>query len=262
MSFFAKKKKDKKCKESSDEFIINLSNIDISKIDKTFNVENIRDFDTKTMTFDSREHTSLEKLGISSIQKEPVKTILSNTKKKIHTYVSLIDIVSNKKLPEKTDIPCFGCHRKFSTQPIGIPIEFHSSYYKSANDPTKIKILTQTEKNNLPTSSIVNLDYFDTDGIVCSFNCIVSVLEDSPSPIYKKSNHLMYILYKILFGKYPAQKIIRSPSWKMRREYGGPLTDEEFEKSLQEIKFTDMHHKFGLLNPVGRIFEAIDCEGT
>lgn len=267
-SFFGKSKKPVKKKTCQDEFTFTLSNIDTAKIDKDFNMEKMREFgcDISGKSVDIGEGTSLENLGISSLKKEPLITVVSKDRKKIYTYLSMIDIVTNKKMPDITTIPCHGCHRKFSSQPIGIPIEFHPSYYVSKNDTTKIRRLTTKDRENLekdPANNIVVMDYFDTEGVVCSFNCIISCIEDSPSAIYKKTPYLISMMYKMIFGKYPEQKIIKSPSWRMREEYGGPLSDEEFEKSLQTIQFVDTHQCQKVqrtMNPIGRIFEVKDVD--
>jgi hypothetical protein len=270
-SFFGKSKKTIKKKSTQDEFTFTLSNIDVAKIDKDFNMEKMKEFGCditgKTnIIFDGGEGTSLEKLGISSLRREPITTIVSKDKKKIHSYLSLMDIVNGKKIPESTNIPCHGCRRKFTSQPLGIPIDFHPSYYVSKNDPTKIKRLTTRERDILsedPENNIVTMDYFDTEGIVCSFNCIISCIEDSPSPVYKKTPYLITMMYKMIFGKYPDQKICKSPSWKLRDEYGGPLSDDEFERSLQTIQFTDTHQcrmVQMVTNPVSRIFELRDID--
>lgn len=266
MSFFGGKTKKSTKKSSEEEFTFTLSNIDVAKIDKNFNMDKMKDFgccDKNNIVFE--ETTSLEKLGISSLRREPITTTIAKDKRKIHTYITLIDIVSNKQIPTETNIPCHGCHRKFKSQPIGIPIDFHPSFYQSKNDITKIKRLTTNEKNNIDKQSlnIVENDYFDTEGIVCSFNCIITCIEDNPSPIYKKTPSLISLLYKKIFDVYPDQKILKSPSWKMRDEYGGPLSDKEFEQSLQTIQFSDTNQcqkVQRLLNPIGKIFDIKEID--
>lgn len=270
-SFFGKSKKTTKKKSTQNEFDFTLTNIDVVKIDKDFNMEKMKEFGCditgkSNIIFDTGEGTSLEKLGISSLRREPITTIVAKDKKKIYSYLSLVDIVTGKRIPEETKIPCHGCRRKFSSQPMGIPIDFHPSYYVSKNDQTKIKRLTTRERERLetdPENNIIVMDYFDTEGIVCSFNCIISCIEECPSPIYKKTPYLISMLYKMIFGKYPDQKILKAPSWKMREEYGGPLTDNEFERSLQTIQFTDTHQCQRVqrtINPVSRIFEVKDID--
>ncbi len=211
--------------------------------------------------------TSLEKLGISSFRKEPLTTILTKEKTKLQTYITMIDLVNKKKLPIKTNIPCHGCRRKFSSQPIGIPIKYYPSEYASKNDPTKIKKLTINERKTLENTDkkdqILFLEYFDCEGIICSFNCIYLAIEESPSPIYKETTSLIPKMYNMIFGIYPVVRITKSPSWKLREEYGGPLNDIEYEKSLQIVQFTDTEQIYKvqkLIHPVGKIFDVKDVK--
>ena len=103
MSFFGgKTKKSTKKKTSDEEFTFTLSNIDIAKIDKNFNMDKMKDFGCdKNIIFE--ETTSLEKLGISSLKREPITTIIAKDKRKIYTYLTLIDIISNKQIPIETN---------------------------------------------------------------------------------------------------------------------------------------------------------------
>lgn len=262
-SFFNGKKKTSK--KTSEEFIFNLQNIDVARIDKDFNMNVMKNInDVNDLIFEPEvESTSLEKLGISSLKTEPITTIVSKDKIKLQTFTTMKDYTTNMKIPLSTDIPCFGCHRRFKTVPLGIPIEYHPSIYISKNDCTRIKRITVTERKKLQQgeNKVVELEYFDVDGIVCSFNCMLSVIDDNPSPLYKKSRSLIPIMYKMIFDCYPKDKIIKAPSWRMRQEYGGCISDEEFVSNLQTIQFTDMHQiekTLRLMNPVGRVFKVED----
>ena len=137
MSFFKKK--------SDGKNTFTLKGINPSGIDKKFNIG----FDDDIIFEDEdTKKTSIEKLGISSLSKEPLLTIVVKEKTKLQTFISLFDIVKKTRLPLKTDIPCFGCRRRFTTPPLGVPIEYHPAIYISKNDSTKIKRITRTESNN------------------------------------------------------------------------------------------------------------------
>jgi hypothetical protein len=265
MTFFGgKTKKTSKKKTQNDEFAFTLTDIDVPKLDTDFHIERMKNIGDG-IVFDMGESTSLERLGISTLRREPLITTIAEDKRKIYTYVSLYDIVTKKQLPAKTNICCYGCRRRFTTQPIGIPIEFHQSVYVSKTD-AKIRRLTERERLELQkdeNNTIVEMDYFDTEGIVCSFNCIYLCIEESPSSLYKKTHELITKLYQMIFGDYPTEKINKAPNWRLREEYGGPLSDEEFEKTLQTIQFIDAHqiHRVQrLMSPVGRVYEARDID--
>jgi hypothetical protein len=87
---------------------------------------------------------------------------------------------------------------------------------------------------------ILTKQFFETEGVFCSFNCIVSYLEDNRNnPLYQNSYNLVYFMYKMIFGEFPNFNIVKSPSWKLRNEYGGPLSDEDYEKYIQNIPIID-----------------------
>ncbi len=149
---------------------------------------------------------------------------------KIKTYVTMTDYVLNQKLPLQTNIPCNCCHRSFNTCPIGIPVKV---------------------KNGI----------FYTDGIYCSFNCMIAIVEDYKDPLHAESIPLINLMYKEIFGEFPKQRIIKSAGWRSRKLYGGWLTDEEFEQTLQTIEFKDIHQLkklTTLMKPLGRIYEVRD----
>jgi hypothetical protein len=281
VSFFGGKKKksngrariaDKNSKQhntaklESHEFMFNLQNIDVARIDKDFNMDEMKNIGEPIgLIFNLDDHgTSLEKLGISSLKNEPIITYFPNDKTKLQMYITMKDVTSKQCLPRKTDIPCFGCHRVFSHIPLGVPIEYYPSIYTSKNNITKIKKITTNERKKLEndkSNDITILEYFDTDGVACSFNCIVRLIEDYPSPLYKKSASLIPKMYKKILGNYPKGKIIKSPSWRLLERYGGCISDEEFETNLQTIKFTDTNQiskTLKIMNPVGRIFNIED----
>src|SRR6185437_17090806 len=118
MSTFFSGKKSTKKKTSSEELTFTLKNIDVAKIDKNF-INEMRNIETTDLIFDVEDEkgTSLEKLGISSLRREPMTTIVEKEKIKLQTFTAMIDYSTNGRLPLKTNIPCFGCHRKFSTIP-------------------------------------------------------------------------------------------------------------------------------------------------
>jgi hypothetical protein len=117
-----------------------------------------------------------------------------------------------------------------------------------------------SDVNNNKYHKILTKDFFETDGIFCSFNCIVSFIEEnSYNPLYQNSNHLLYLMYKHIFGYFPNKPFIRSPSWKLRKEYGGILSDEDYEKFVQTIPIIESKQTKSSLNQMKSeiIFEIL-----
>lgn len=152
--------------------------------------------------------------------------------------IPLVDYIYNKKLPPTTDIPCHWCRRKFKTCPLGVPINF-----KKAG-------------SILPDGAIIANDMFITDSIACSFNCIVSIVNESTSALYRNSPYLINRMYYCIFQQLPfAEGIQPAPSWKLRKECGGSLTDEEYENITQLSVVTDTYQTVDLFSPCIHFFE-------
>jgi len=124
----------------------------------------------------------------------------------------------------------------------------NNSELNECNNSLKESVSKETDKNLIKKNiencdinnnryhKILTKDFFETDGIFCSFNCIVSFIEEnSYNPLYQNSNHLIYLMYKHIFGHFPNKPFIRSPSWKLRKEYGGILSDDDYDKFVQTV---------------------------
>jgi hypothetical protein len=149
--------------------------------------------------------TILENLSLSKENLKPSDTINSENNT-LNLYYSIYK--ENKKLDiRKTDICCYHCRHNFNMQPLSIPIK----YYPKENK-------------------------FDSDGVFCSFNCMLAYIHERNSFIYKDSGCHINLLYKMLYGV-KNSKIIPAPSWKLLKNYGGTLSIEEFRKTFDTISF-------------------------
>lgn len=226
-----------------------LFEIDDSKIDHFF-IQSPKEFlknsTTSTTSLLSQCQSSIQDLGFN-VRNEPMKTILVADKINIKHYITMIDL-NRMCMPVKTTIPCFGCHRIFNTIPLGIPLKYIPSF-------TSIEDGIIENNNN-------SKEYFEVDGITCSFNCILRVIEDdSNNSLYRNSRLLVPLLYFKIFGIYPPKKIIPSPSWKLRELYGGPLNEEDYSKTLQQIEIVDskqIDYITGTMRPQRHIFNVYD----
>ena len=114
----------------------------------------------------------------------------------------------------------------------------------------------QKEKDS---HKLVSRSFYETTGIVCSFNCMWSYLDENYNdPMFANSKHLIYSLYKHIFGDFPSQSFTRSPSWKLRKEFGGPLADEDYQKCIQNIVIIDSKQtKNNNQNKTEHIYEVL-----
>jgi hypothetical protein len=196
------------------------------------------------------------------IIKEPDVSVsfYEDNKKEYSCLVTMVNF-ENNKLPDKTNIKCFWCRHNFDSIPLGCPIKYSNnviekSYishitkgeYFMRENITKNKLKNigfDTETCRMKNSavidginiSLIRESFYLTDGIFCSFNCILSYIKDNNhNVLYKESYYLLKSLYLSLIGK-KMEKIIPAPSWKLLNEYGGPLSIENYRNSFNKVEY-------------------------
>lgn len=216
-------------------------NIDPVHVDKEFkimdkSIENQEKFNPMV--------TRLEDLGIDE-KKIIVEPDVSIPSSNFYLFNSLKDFSEAKCLPNVSPYPCFHCTEMFNTTPLGIPLEFISSYYEttssSEKDGTTIfyrkdicskKDMEQAKKNGL---NIIKRDYFRVDGNFCSFPCMISYIKYHPSSRYTNVVHMIKHMHLLMY-KLPL-KFCSAPDIRLLKKYGGHLTIEEF-RSPDGRKYT------------------------
>ena len=239
----------------------------------SFNNNNVESEKNETSKLIDKNYTTINKLNFNSLSSEPTLTYIQKDKFKLYNYNIMIDINTQNLVNHSCNIPCFYCRRKFEHVPLGIPVRYYPSLYilndnslqtskysfnykentikLNKNERERLlNILTNNpdivyenkheSKEQKREHKIITKNFFETDGIFCSFNCIVSFIEEnSNNPLYQNSYNYSYLMYKHIFGDYPSYPFIRSPSWKLRKEYGGPLSDEDYNKYIQSIPIVE-----------------------
>ena len=190
--------------------------------------------------------TKLENIGISEQKAFNYNTLVKNESIICNSYNCMNDINSQKILSihdinkNGINIHCWWCRHSIPEHiyPIGCPIKYHSG--------------SNSDKE----------EYFDTEGIFCSFNCVISYNNDvSQNNIrYRETGGLIYLLYKKLFGIYPYQMNIKPAlSWKVLKNYGGDMTIQEYRSTFQ--KLDNISQNFvGSFNSVMKSSSAIFVE--
>jgi hypothetical protein len=198
-----------------------LKNINQAELDKKYNMKEVKKslednliedvFETKFVDEKKRKvtkksdvsklQTELESLGISDAKPKGYETMVCNNVK-LKSYVCF-------KTGELTnDLKCWWCRHStpLEFQPLGVPLKYSNGI-------------------------------FDTEGVVCSFNCMFAYIhENNNNILYKDSEGLGYLLYKSIFKEFPYKMSInRAPTWKLLKEYGGSLTIEEFRKMFNTV---------------------------
>jgi hypothetical protein len=201
---------------------------------------------------------------------------LDESKKNHKCSVTMVNILG-QSLPQYTDIHCFWDKHSFDNIPIGCPIKFVSptivkSYfseitkdnYSIRENISNIKkqellsIINNTiEDKSCKKIDLIDTEYYQTDGIFCSFNCLLSFIDDnSINPLYYNSKNLLLKMYKDYFGK--IGNIEKAPHWRLLKSYGGHLSIDDFRNSFYKIEYISTGNTLSNIPkciPIGHIFE-------
>lgn len=169
-------------------------------------------------------------------------------KSRVRHLTSMVDVLSQKYLPICTDKPCWWCGYTFDSCPIGLPIR----YYPNTTKPNEIHTFLKTR--NLP---IYPNEYFETEGVFCSFPCCKAyILDKRFITKYKNSLTLLTLLYTKLYGK--TEVIPKAPSWQLLELWSGSLTIEQFRKSFEHTAYHETPNiKRPFMFTVGNVFEEV-----
>ena len=141
---------------------------------------------------------------------------------------------------------CYWDRHPFKTQALGCPIKYipkssvrtyYSEMTKSNFSVKESACKNQSISSNGDIVSTEN-DYYETDGIFCSPNCLFSYIKDN------KKNPL-YIDSETLFYRLCSEKILPAPHWRMLSVYGGTLTIDKFRDGFSKMQYEDR----GYCNP-------------
>jgi hypothetical protein len=238
-----------------------LKNINIEEIEVRYGLSIVSNIDNKY---------DMKISGITNIidvlVKEPEESVCfyeENGKE----YKCLITMKDEKV---SNTIDCFWCRHKFSTLPIGCPIKYvnkilEKSYisqitkgeYSMRENITKLRLGKIEDVSG--SMETVRESYFLTDGIFCSFNCVLAFIQDNKhNVLYKESNHLLKTLYEYLIGK-KMHKICPAPSWRNIDNYGGSLSIDNYRKSFNKISLdfsftTDAENIRSIMHPISFVY--------
>ncbi len=135
---------------------------------------------------------------------------------------------------------CYWCRHSFKTPAIGCPIKYVPNVavrtYYSEMTKSNFSVKENVCKNQhvKPNDDIemIDNDYYETDGILCSPNCLLAFIKDN------KKNPL-YIDSETLFYRLCPDKILPAPHWRLLECYGGTLTIEKFREGFSKMHYED-----------------------
>ena len=211
--------------------------------------------------------TQSTKKKVTQRQKKQQKTSLfqDSSKQDVKCYIRMIDKSKDGcPLPLSTTIPCWWHRKRFDSVPIGVPVVYHPVSIDNSeleNVCSKLENMNiriaepslkesgrskNTRRHDSHDSSNGKMltDYFEVEGIFCSFACMKAYVEDElrkGKDTYNNTLSLLTLMYMKMFDCKKIPSIKSAPSWKLLEEWGGHL-------SLQQFLDPDPH--FGFIESV------------
>lgn len=230
-------------------YIFTLKDINTEKVDQRFGISIISNI--KECVNQLPENTTkLSDLAVNRNTPEIISFI--DEAKKIHKCtISMIDFNTHNKVTNCSIYDCFWCKNNIHSNvlAIGCPIKYVCSqavkiyYSEISKDKYTIKEnITTRRTNNIKKEgnnklSIIDKNYYLTDGIFCSFNCCMAYIDNNKhNSMYDMSECLLLKMYHDI---YPSKvtSIDKAPHWRKLKQYGGDLTIDQFRDSFNKIDY-------------------------
>lgn len=224
-----------------------LKGFDVHEVDKKYGLCIISNIEVESSIPTNK--TSI----VDVIEKQEETHVSFVDDKNDKCFITMLDWINKEKFHQTTEIACYWCKHQFSTKPLGCPIKFINSrieksyvshitkdrYYMKEN-LTKTKLASVLDlKSDSYDITPVETEYYLTDGIFCSFNCIMAFIKDQAhDAFYNESKMLTYNMYREVVGK-KATKIKSAPHWRLLKMFGGPFTIEDFRKSFNLFEYEE-----------------------
>ena len=211
-------------------YTFTLYNVDIISINLKYNIKH-------------KDNSSIDTTEVKLLNNKGNKQTISflDESKRLHNCsLSMIDYNNNY-------YNCFWCKNKFSTIPIGCPINYVSNkatkkYYSniSKEQYTIKENITNNRTKQIENNEKITVkeeDYYQTDGIFCSFNCCKAFINDNKHKrLYDYSNNLLTKMYNDLM-KTKSVIISPAPHWRTLKEYGGNLDINSFRNTFNKMDY-------------------------
>jgi len=145
----------------------------------------------------AKEHSFFERSNIRSSLRSRFNEVLVNKK--------------GDEYPSDCNYPCDWCRRQFETPPMGIPLN-----YRLGRD---------------------GIYRYQCDGYHCSFECALAFIRKDNcayargrDPLYRDSEPLLRNMFAKL---YPGRKLYEAIDWRLMRDNGGDISQQEEETTRQ-----------------------------
>ena len=252
----------KRVKKSKYSFTLKAMNI--ARVNGTYGIE----IPGEEVVMDEKPSTNTTRLTELNTDKGTPEVIsFLDESKRLHTcHVSMIDFFSRMDV-NLLRYHCFWCRHPFDTRPIGCPIRYVSSQaekkYHShiSRDTYTIKEnVTAKRRQGLDESNQLSLkigEYYETDGVFCSFNCCQAWINDNKhNRMYDISAVLLMKMYNAMMGT-KMIVIAPSPHWRTLEQYGGHLNIMKYREGFKKVDYKCHGHtrKIPKFLPLGTLYE-------
>jgi hypothetical protein len=252
----------------TNKYVFTLKNVNTEKIDQKFNISLISNLSSSSQPLNTTKLADLNNNDVSM----DIISFLDETKRNYQCNATMIDFSTNENIEYKK-YNCFWCRHQFDTIPIGCPIKYVSrnackKYFSEIsrdNYVIKEKLskyrssLLHDKKEEDIFIKINKSEYYETDGIFCSFNCCKAFIKDNKhNSLYDMSENLLTKLYFDMYignenikkpdNKFDSKNLIfieSAPHWRLLKKYGGYLTIEQFRENFNKI----LYEYHGIINP-------------
>lgn len=226
-------------------YIFTLNGINISKINNVYGIEISSDDNLTNDDFKSSNTTKLTELNTDKGTPEII-SFLDESKRLHSCHVSMIDFQSRMDI-NLLRYHCFWCRHPFDTLPIGCPIKYvpnqaEKKYHShiSRDTYTIRENVTSKRIENLVTSDNLSIkigEYYETDGVFCSFNCCQSWINNNKHDrMYDMSTMLLMKVYNKVMGT-KMIVITAAPHWRILEQYGGHLNIMKFRDGFNKVDY-------------------------
>ncbi len=149
--------------------------------------------------------------------------------------IKVVDSLTDSPLPKQIRIPCWWCRHQFNSSPIGCPIRYINN---------SLKNLTKIDNEE-------SYDYYETEGIFCSFSCVKAYILDKKSDIFYKDS--LSLLTKLYNASSNETNIKTAHTWKILKSLNqtGILDIKQFRNNNNYLQYKeDINMKRPFMFPI------------